>query len=81
MKSRHDAGEEIIFGLVPKNTRQMEDRIRASIEESKTERIVFGQVPKKRLYMSEYRRIQDRQGIEFGRVPKKRSYLGEYWRI
>ena len=77
----HDAGEKIIFGRVPKNTRQMGDQIRTSTEESKTERIVSGRVLEKILYLSEYWRIRDKQGIEFGRVPEKRSYLGEYQRI
>ena len=46
-KSKNDIGEEIVSERVSENTRQMGDRIQASTEESKTERIVSGRVPRK----------------------------------
>ena len=78
-KSKNDIGEEIVSERVQENTRQMRDRIQASTEESKIERIVFGQVPKKG--PGEYQergRIQVSTGEGSRQVPRKGQNPGEY---
>ena len=79
---RASTKEEIVFGQVLENTRQMGDQIRASTEEFKTERIVSGRVPEKWLYLGEYRKGVESEGVpkkvEFGWLPENSS--GEYRR-